>query len=485
MYKTILKLVLKAAIASFVATATVPQSIPESRISIPFTLRLDDLANYAERALPGTLHRREYGRTCVEPKRLCTKVPEFSNFKMKMRNRCVEVSPRINCTITEEVRREGPLRVSGSGGKIVLGQDIFGSGTVRGRGEIGRHIRQTVRARAEMTVTASPGLAANWEPVMPVSISYRWIDRPEFRLANVIPITLGSMLGRPLDQALRKFEAEQLPSELAELDIRSEAATIWQTIQEPQQINLPGDVTLYLHLRPHAIGLDGPTFNGGLLKARLSLMLHAEVNDGAAGTAPIPLPNLTTLPDSGVDLTVPVTLSADTLDKALVELLPRTVALSESPNVTVKVHSAVISIAGELLQIDLTADVATGILSLTSQSLRLVTRPVLDAEKQTLTFSDIDFSIPGHTLTALAKKATINALKIFLDDTVAVAYEEEVGKLEEALSKALNRELAPGLRLSGGGNLDVSALNLDANQNAIQVILTATGEVQIVGFALR
>ncbi|MEM9762014.1 MAG: DUF4403 family protein [Pseudomonadota bacterium] len=151
---------LSIAIFGFAPTAST-QEIARSHLSVPIATELSDLQRYADGVLPRRLHHKEYNRTCVEAERACTKVPEFRSFEVAMKNRCVNITPRIDCSISENVSREGPIRISGDGGTIVLKQAIDGSATVRGRGEIGRHIRQTVRAKADVTVKAKPSVRAD------------------------------------------------------------------------------------------------------------------------------------------------------------------------------------------------------------------------------------------------------------------------------------------------------------------------------------
>jgi len=271
---------------------------------VPVSIDLPGLADFVDRLLPATLHRSDYPRTCVEPERVCTKVPEFRGFQVTMKNRCATVSPQIDCTVTETVRREGPIRISSDGRQVVIRQDVFGSGTVQGRGEIGQNIRQTVRARAEMTVLANPAISTDWSLDVPLSISYRWLERPEFRLFNLIPITLGSTLGPPLDRALLEFKREGLEEELKKLDVQSKAKGLWTAIQAPLELAVPGFETLYLHLKPYEVGIVGPSFDGDALRARLDLALRVEVTDEAERAVTVPLPDLSEVPSSGLALNV-------------------------------------------------------------------------------------------------------------------------------------------------------------------------------------
>lgn len=462
-----------------ISSAASTEAVPESQMSVPVTIDLADLATYANGLLPETLHSNRYGRTCVEPERVCTKVPEFRGFELTMKNRCVEVSPRIDCTITETVRREGPIRVSGDGGQIVLHQDIFGSGTVEGRGEIGRHIRQTARAKARLTISASPRIATDWTPELPIDISYQWVERPEFRLFNLFPITLGSTLGPPLDKAIKDFEDGGLDAELERIDVRSEADRLWQAIQAPHQLELPGDGTLYLHLRPHSVGLAGPTFDKGVVQARLDVALTARVSKDPNGPQTTPLPNLTPMADAGIALKVPVLLETETLNEAVKKLLPQTLTLATA---TIIIHDVEAAIDGDLLSIDMVVDAIGGPLSLKNEAVRVATRPVLDSNSHALILSDIDLTSAQDGLVGLAKSALLNAAELFLAETYTVALVGEMAALEEALVGGLNRDLTPEFRLVGSGRLKASDLRLLPRSSALEVTLASTGNVRVMGF---
>lgn len=458
------------------------ESLPESRISVPFTIGLADLASYANERLPETLHHAEYGRTCVEPERACTKVPEFRGFSVTMKNRCIEVTPRIDCTITETVRREGPMRISGSGGQIVLGQDIFGSGTVRGRGEIGKHIRQTVRTKAELTLSASPHIASDWTAKVPVKIAYRWLERPEFRLFNLFPVTLGSTLGPPLDRAIHDFENSGLQAELDRIDLKSEAQKLWQAIQAPHRLELPGGEPLYLHLRPRAIGLSGPTFGDNTLQARLDIALTALVSGNADGPQTTSLPNLTSMENAGTELRVPVRIKAETLNNLAGNLLPWRVPLGEEGRVNVTVHDVDLSIDGDRLSLEMIVDANGGPLSLEREAIRVSMKPVLMSESQEIRFSEIDLGSGEGGLAGLAKSAMLNAAELFLADAYSIALNDEIAALERAMNAALNRDLTAGLSLVGGGRLTVDDLRLLPDEAAIQVTISSAGSVRVVGF---
>lgn len=464
---------------------------PLSRISVPMSISLGGLEGYVNQRLPGTLHHREYGRTCVEPERACTKVPEFRGFKMTMKNRCVEITPRIDCTITEHVVRDGGLSVSGSGSSIVIRQTVSGSGTVRGRGEVGRHIRQTVRAQAELTVTAQPSINSDWTPRMPVSITYRWLQRPEFRLLNLFPVSLGSTLGPPLDRAISDFQRITLPAELARLDLRSEAEALWAALQEPMPLELAAGRRAYLHLQPQAVEFDGPGFDGGRLSARLSVALRAHVDEREYAKTRLRLPNLSAVPGSDLSLTVPVRLRIATLEAAVAERAPHVLTLDEASGASVSVDNVTLEIDGDALvaEFDIDPDARnlpvalSGTLgALVSGRLRASARPVLDVDAARIAFTDLEVSAIGGGLGGMARNLALSVATEIFGDDISFAFGERLATVETELNKRLNRDLTPELRLSGAGMLKIASLGLDETAGTFEAVVRSTGQLRVTGF---
>ena len=149
---------------------------------------------------------------------------------------CVDVSPRIKCDLTESIIRSGALRVSGSGNTLTLKQNLDGSVRARGRGAIGKNVSQSARAKAEFTITAAPYLRPNWSLEPNVKLTHRWINRPTFRLFNLINVSIGSKVDPKLRDALNKVQNEIIPAKLRRLDIRGRVGKLWADVQ----VNRPG-----------------------------------------------------------------------------------------------------------------------------------------------------------------------------------------------------------------------------------------------------
>lgn len=450
-----------------------------SQISVPLTADLSGISSFVEARLPkNPLYRNDYGRTCVEPERVCTKVPEFRGLKVTMKNRCAEVTPRIDCTITEHIERQGPLEIVGSGPTISVRQDIFGSGTVRGRGEVGKHIRQTVRAKAEFTVTATPKLNADWTVEPNVRLNHRWLQRPEFRLFNIFPVSIGSQLDPPLNDAMRRFEAE-LPAHLAALDIRSKAAGLWSALQAPQPMEIGADRQLYLHLRPDAIKFQGVEINGSALESGLSIALSAAVDSNPEGPPRTNLPNLSSFPNNGVRFVVPVHLDFDVMDRLFATQLPVTFDLAGNPATVSRVNA---STDGVLLVLQADVQVAGGPLAALSGLVEFRARPTLAADGTAISFTGIAAHAVEGGLSGLARNAAIQLATAFLDDVVTVSISQDIETASQRISAAMNRQLTAELALEGNGDVSVEALSLKERPETLTVTLRLDGQARVVGF---
>ena len=319
-----------AALLMSVAPQASAQDWPQSSVTVAVEVPLAGLEEYLVRELPNPLHSGgRSGETCVKAEQACTKIPEFRGFKIYSRMECIDISPRISCDISESVTREGPLTLTGQGGTLTIVQAARASVTARGRGDIGKNIRQTVRAAAEFTLTVTPSIDADWTPRPNVDLAYRWIDPPEFRLFNFIPVTIRGKVEPELRAAIDRLERERLPELVSDLGLRDRMAALWEEVQTPRAIS-PGAglPSLYAHFRPEAVAISSLDFSGGLARAAIRLDGRTAVTDVAASPwgAPTALPDLGGLPGdaSGFVLEVPVWVGHATLTAALASASPRT-----------------------------------------------------------------------------------------------------------------------------------------------------------------
>ncbi len=458
-------------------------------IVVPLSAPLDQLAALANSSLPGTLHAPpDAGQRCVEPERACTKVPEFRGLKVTMKNRCVDITPAIDCTISQRVWRDGPLRVEGAGDTITLRQNVRAQATVRGRGDIGRHIRETVNGAADFTISAQPGIANDWQVTLPApAITFRWTERPNVRLFNVIPITFGSEAQAELERAIDEFRNTQLPAELAKIDLRAEIAPIWSQMQQPVELPTGDDTALWLHLRPEAVGIAPLAFDAGRVATRVAISVDTRVTDGPDspfdGPAPA-LPPLTAVPDGGVAIVVPVRLGPDTLDRALAATLPFALTSDGALAASVTIDAASFAFADDRLEIRTSAKVDVSGFDFEGP-LTISGQPRWDPVAQTILLDDLAASVDAPGLIATAVNAIIatDRARTWLSGQFRVSLLQEARDIQKALETALNRDIAPDLKVAS--DMRASIAGVEVRDGALQVTLRANGTVEVIGAALQ
>lgn len=453
---------------------------PGSRLSVPVSIDLNGLRAFIEDQLPtNPLYWSENIRTCAEPRRVCTKVPEFRGLKVTMKNRCVEVTPRIDCTVTERIDRQNAIEIGGTGGTIIIRQDIFGSGTVSGRGEVGKNIQQTVRAAAEFEIATTPVLNADWLVSAKTSISKVWLQRPEFTLFNMFPITLGSQIDPMLDAAMRKFEAK-VPNLLAGLKVKEKVEALWQSIQKPIRLTLHENHEAFLHLRPAAVSFHGINIVGRNLITGLSLSFHAMADFSADGPPRMTLPNLTELPEAGFNIRVPVQFDNETLNKMAAELLPYEMKIGGEPVAIQRVH---VGMDGKSLILNLYVKGESGITAALSGPLEVRVVPQLLLETQHIVLDDIKLAgVAGQT--SFDRKILIRLASAFIQTRFETSLAADMDVLSQKLTEALNGPLSDELSLSGSGKVSLADISLVERADSLTVTFAADGQVSLTGFKL-
>lgn len=452
-----------------------------SVISLPISARLSALQDYANANLPVDLDRRRHGQRCVEPERVCVRVPEFRGLRVTFKDRCVEATPAIDCDIDHHVWRQGDMSLSADGGRIIIKQAVGARVTVRGRGDIGRHIRETVNGSAEFTIVATPSVASDWSPNLDIDVSFRWINRPEAKLFNVISITFGGEAEKAIKDAVAKFKSETLPAELAKLNLRDEAASIWAELQNPIMIAIPDSEPLFLHVRPETAGLAPIVSDGVSLQSAISLAGQTLVTDTSASpfASRTDLPPLTKPQSNGVSVHLPVSVQFAELSTRLAQELPLRLDVD---GFGLSVRELAISGRDGRLVLDMDVGLSQSGAGIYSGPLRANVLPAWDRATQTLDYSDLVFERTGGLKNAaFVALANSEILRSWIVTETTHSFWSEIDQIERELSAALNGVIAPGLRLSS--SLDLEIVNIEVG-DALTVALAASGSVRVAGFSL-
>jgi len=475
------------AVAILLSAPTVALAQERAEIAVPISVRLAEAQAFANRQIPATLIDENRGQTCVEAKKACTKIPEFRGFKIYSRMECVQVTPTIDCTIAQRVWRDGPLHVDGSGRSLTLVQQFGGAATVRGRGEIGRHIRETADGVARLTLVVQPQIKPDWSLAAPFTHRIDWPRRPSAVLFNVFPVTFGTAATEKLNEAIEQFKANDLPQVLRGLDLRERIAAVWADLQRPQQIDLGAGPALFLHFRPDRVGMTPLNVADGWIATTLSIAGRAEITDGRSSPFagdPTALPNLSDGPAAaGFEVNVPITVGMATLTAMLATELPRSLEFDEVISGALTVHGGRMSQRDSrlVLALDVAADVAgfdayAGPMTISGAPQWNATTRKLVLENPRLELHD-----GGFAAALLERVFNSSVMRSWLAAATTFDLTPHILSAEAKLNAALDRELSPGIQMRGSAKLSAPRIDL---ADGIRILARATGTAEIEGVSI-
>lgn len=196
----------------------------------------------------------------------------------------VRVTPAIRCRIEGEVVR-GPIRLSGRGETLRLHMPV--EATVRAR-DIGGVIRQeTATAAAEVQADIRLSVRPDWTPQAGISINYDWTTPPGVEFLGR-RIGFADRADPELQKLVRRLEAE-LPGQLARLNLRPTAESLWQSGFAVVSLNRRNPA-VWLRVTPHRVGTSGYRVEGSDLVLGLALDALGETFVGLPPPPPEPTP---------------------------------------------------------------------------------------------------------------------------------------------------------------------------------------------------
>lgn len=472
--------VLKMSTVAFVIlSANAVRADDVSIVTVPISVPLNGLQAFANAEMPNPIHEKRGREICVKAERACTKIPEFRGFKIYSRMECIDVSPNISCDLHEKVWGEGPLELDESNGELVLSQRISAAATVRGRGSIGKHIKETARGAADVTIRARPHIAPNWDVTLALSHDLRWTQKPNVVLFNVFRVTFEGEANKALNRGIAKFKANKLPEALRKLRLRERAAPLWDKLQQPHEIELE-DHSLFLHFLPQKIGIGSIEVSRADINTVVSIAGRTQVTDSDARPFLVdkaPLPDLSPVPGApGFSLSVPVSVELQKLEAALGAELPREFD-TDTPLGKITVRSALLSERAGRLTIDaeIRSTIHDGPLSISGV-------PVWDEASQTLDVREISVST-GNAF----KDLGIAVLRYWLEPQSKIALGREIDRAEVKFNEALNRSIdldgRGQIQLTGSGELTASDLQLAGGR--VEIVAKTTGTLSVEGLKLQ
>lgn len=480
-----------ATMSIVILAAGAASSQDRSVVSVPLSVDLATLETYVNSLVPNPLVSESQDLTCIEAERACTKIPEFRGLKIYSRMECIDITPRIDCRVDQTVVPQGRLSLTAEGDSITARQTVAGSATVSGRGEIGRHIRETARGAVAFTVTARPGIRPDWSIAMPLLIDFTIVERPQAELLGFIPVTFGTEAQRALRGAIEAFEAQTLPAKLAKIDLRGQLAPLWRELQHPQALDLRGGGKLWMHFVPDAVGIAPLQGEDGRLSTAASVtgriwVTDSEARPASAGATSEAPPDLTLVPEGGVNIVVPVRASLATLESELRAALPRKEPFSVGPiSGEVTVNAARVEARGERIVLQLDAHAAISNAPDFDGTLVLSAIPSWDEQAEALVLNEPMVTAEDGGIAGALLRGTgfITAIVGVASDAFTVPLANEIDGLEAELARALGDGLEGIATVET--DLAISARDLGIEDEAVRLTLEASGKLALTGLTLR
>jgi hypothetical protein len=327
---------------------------------------------------------------------------------------------------------------------------------------------QTMR-RAELRLATSLYWRTDWRLASKATVLEPSILDP--CQVTVLHVDATPTMRRLIDGQLAHLRQELDSIIPAIADLKPAADSMWRTMQRPFAIDSAS--TAWLVMSPEAVSLAPLTGSGTSINTAVVLRARPRVVVGAKPVADFkPLPSLTlATPASGIHVPIEIRVSFDDLSKRMTALLGGEIA-----GKGIRVGDISVWGVGD------TAIVKVAIEGRMTGSLFLLGRVGYDATARTVLINDLRYTIASSTkMTSI--KATLGAIRIrhALDEATGhgrLAIGEQLDRVKAQFTTQLNRELAPGLVLSGGVT-DVRIGGLYTTGNAFVVRVTFDGDARL------
>lgn len=260
-----------------------------------------------------------------------------------------------------------------------------------------------------------------------------------------------------------------IDKEIGSVDLRPEMNNTWNLMAKPSALEGYG----FLEINPLSIAMDEIRYVGDTAYFNAILKASPQIVSQKSDTKPKELPNLSTYVErDGFDITMDVFSQYDSLSAILTRNLTGKKVDIKGKEVifdTIQIYGA--SNKQLLIQLDFSGS-KKGTLFLTGT-------PVFDAEKQFISFPDLEFDVKS-------KSALLKGAKWFFDkkitqmlrDQTAIDLAPYLKTLREELNKNLSMKLAEGVHLSGAVD-DISIRIIQPREDQLHIRIHSLGNVKI------
>lgn len=445
-----------------------------SRVIVPISVSLDELQKQANEKIPARLVSIAEGRDG------CVPAQWINAFGIK-----TKITPDIDCHIEGAVDR-GPVSIGGAGRNLVLSSHISAGVTVRGRGDIGQHIRETGDGALDATVGMAVDIAPDWTPQVTVNPGYRWTDAFGITVFG-IRITFASKINPKIDEQLQRLK-DNLPGIVAQLGLRQKAEEGWK--KGFTVVPVSETPPVWVRFTPQEIGFPGYAIEGRFLNAQIAVAGITETFLGPKPPelAPTPLPPLKKdMQPGGFDVFVPVSADyaalADAAKKELNVGQERIVKVDALGDVRVIVNDVTLhQTTGRKLAIgvNLSAKPPQAFLS-TKGTVWLIADIAIDNAARRIVVKSLDLysQTDNAPVDLLASLVRVEALNKAIRDALTYNFGRDYEKALADSSKLLKRELGNGARIDGALK-SATVEEVRFGPDGIILGLAATGDVRLV-----
>ncbi|RST86726.1 DUF4403 family protein [Aquibium carbonis] len=434
---------LMASASIFVSSANAQQT--QSSVVVPVSLNLAAAQARLNAEVPDVLYSVDQGQNCGR-----VKLP------WPLRG-----SVGIDCHVTGQALKNGPITVGGVGRQILVSAPVRAWVTARGRGEVGRHIRETAEAAVTLSIAATPTIDAEWNVGLAIDHSLHWDQRPTVRLLGLIEITFASLV-EPKIHELIEAQKAKLPALIADLKVKEKMEKAWAELQKPMKLS--DAPPAWLAFKPSGIGFSGISTEDNILKVRAVLSGETSVSLGAAPeSAPVPLPQLSPdVPtDGNFNLNIPIRLPLAELEAVANQEVDKLGEIKAGDLHVLTLSDVKLRAVDGALAIEAYAllDNKGGWLDWldvfhwfdVKGTVHLKARPIVDDEKRLLKLADLDFDTSTSSLPvdALVETLRLPLIRQLLEKLVSYDYGADADKATAEANKHLTRDLGEGFRLDG------------------------------------
>ncbi len=267
-------------------------------------------------------------------------------------------------------------------------------------------------------------------------------------------------LEEEVKNALEDVE-EDIDNEISSVDLRPEMKSIWKLLQEPTDLEGYG----FFYIRPRNISLSKVQFEGDTAYLNAVLEAYPTIFSSEKELQQKELPRLSKYKNKdGFDITMDIYATYDSLSSILTQSVKGTSVDVSGKEVIfgdIEVHGA----------FDNKIHLKVGFSGAKSGTFYLTGTPLFDAEKQHISFPDLEFDVDTKSALLKSAKWLFNKkITSAIRESAAMDLKPYLDTLKTTLDESLNMELDEGVYMSGHvDDIDIRLIHPKANDLFIRV----------------